>query len=135
LAVEARGYIQTSCNSFLDGPIKSKRGFSLVSIDATVRNRTGPRGSCTRSRRWIAALCWVVFATVTTVAQLQPLIKITGIVSDPSGAAIANASVDFKTEEGSFHAATDEAGNFTVLSTLSHGTLSISSPGFNPIKL
>ena len=30
---------------------------------------------------------------------------------------------------------TDDAGNFTVLSTRSYGTLSISSPGFNTIKI
>ena len=109
--------------------------FWLMNINGSMKNRTGPARSCTGSRRWTVAFCCVVFTAVTTVAQLQPLIKITGSVSDSSGGAIANASVEFKTTEGSFHAATDDAGNFTLFSTLEYGTLSITSPGFNPIKL
>ena len=100
-----------------------------------MKNRTGPAGSCTRNRRWTVAFCCVVFTAITAVAQLEPFIKITGSVSDSSGAAVANASVELKTIEGSFHAATDDAGNFTLFSTMAYGTLSITSPGFNPIKL
>jgi outer membrane receptor protein involved in Fe transport len=75
-----------------------------------------------------------MFAAITTVGQLQLLTKITGVVSDPSGAAIANATVEFRTNGSSVRTATDDAGNFTVLSTEEYGTLLVSSPGFNPIK-
>ena len=87
-----------------------------------------------RRRRWTVAFCCGVFAVVTAVAQ-QQLIKITGVVSDSSGAAIANASVEFEANGNSVRTATDDAGNFTVLSTQPYGTLSISSPGFNTIKI
>ena len=71
---------------------------------------------------------------VTTLAQ-QQFIKISGVVSDSSGAAIANASVEFEANGNSVHTATDDSGNFTVLSAQPYGTLSISSPGFNTIKI
>lgn len=72
-------------------------------------------------------------AVVVTYSQQQ--IKISGVVSDPSGAAIANASVEFQANGNSVRTATDDAGNFTLLSTVEYGTLSISSPGFSPIKI
>jgi outer membrane receptor protein involved in Fe transport len=77
-------------------------------------------------------LCLIV--AVLTVAQ-QPLNKISGVVSDSNGAAIPNASVEFDANGTSVRTATDIAGNFTVLSTQSYGTLSISSPGFNTIRI
>lgn len=76
-----------------------------------------------------------MFAVVTASGQLQLLTKITGVVSDPFGAAIANATVEFRTNEGSVRTATDDTGNFTVLSTEEYGTLLVSSPGFSPIML
>ena len=78
------------------------------------------------------SLCWILFAIVPTLAQQH---KISGVVSDANGAAIPNASVEFEANGSSVRTATDEAGNFSVLSTVSYGTLSISSPGFNTIKL
>src|SRR6185503_12167980 len=99
-----------------------------------VKKRTGPAQSCMRRRRWTVAFCCGVFAVVTAMGQ-QQLIKITGVVSDSSGAAIANASVEFEANGKQVRTETDDAGNFTVLSTQPYGTLSISSPGFNTIKI
>lgn len=78
------------------------------------------------------ALCCLLFAAVPTFAQQH---KISGVVSDANGAAIPNASVEFEANGTSVHTATDDAGNFTVLSTEAYGTLSVSSPGFNTIKI
>lgn len=80
------------------------------------------------------SLCCILFAIVPTLAQ-QQLNKISGVVSDANGAAVPNASVEFDANGTSVRTATDDAGNFTVLSTESNGTLSISSPGFNTIKI
>ena len=88
---------------------------------------------CTRRRKsWAIALCCILFAVVQAVAQQH---KISGVVSDANGAAIPNASVEFEANGSSVRTATDDAGNFTVLSTESDGTLSVSSPGFNTIKI
>lgn len=81
------------------------------------------------------SLCFILFATVPTLAQLQYLNKFSGVVSDANGAAIPNASIKFEAKGDTVRVATDDAGNFTVLSTYSYGTLSISSPGFNTIKM
>ena len=64
----------------------------------------------------------------------QPLTKISGIVSDPTGAAIQRASVEFASEGKTIRTLTDVTGSFTVLSTQSYGTLSITSPGFNTVR-
>jgi outer membrane receptor protein involved in Fe transport len=87
-----------------------------------------------RSRqRWVVVLGCILFIVVPAVAQ--QLNKISGVVSDANGAAIPNASVEFEANGTSVRTATDNAGNFTVLSTETYGTLSVSSPGFNTIKL
>jgi outer membrane receptor protein involved in Fe transport len=74
-------------------------------------------------------------AAATTAAQLGYYTKFAGVVADPSGAAIANASVEFKANRETIRTTTDEAGNFTVLSTAEYGILSISSPGFNAVTI
>jgi outer membrane receptor protein involved in Fe transport len=76
-----------------------------------------------------------LFAVVQTLAQQQILNKISGVVSDANGAAIPKASVEFEANGTSVRTTTDLEGNFTVLSAESYGTLSISSPGFNTIKV
>jgi len=76
-----------------------------------------------------------MLAAGTTAAQLGHYTKIAGVVSDPSGAAIANASVEFKANKETIRTTTDDAGNFWVLSTEESGTLSISSPGFNTFTI
>ncbi|HEX5883292.1 MAG TPA: TonB-dependent receptor [Pyrinomonadaceae bacterium] len=68
----------------------------------------------------------------TSAAQQQ---RISGSVSDPAGAAIPRASVEFETNGSIVRTTTDVAGNFTVLSTQTYGTLSISSPGFTTVRV
>lgn len=79
------------------------------------------------------ALCWLCAAL--TVGAQQPLNKISGTVSDPSGAAIQHASVEFASNGNTVRTVTDATGSFTVLSSEASGTLSITSPGFNSFKV
>jgi outer membrane receptor protein involved in Fe transport len=65
----------------------------------------------------------------------QQQAKITGVVSDQNGAAIANATVEFDANGSTTRTTTDESGNFTVLSARKYGTLSISSPGFSSVQI
>src|SRR5215211_7042243 len=121
-SVKQLSYIQIVCNSI-----------SLWSFGRAIRNRIGPIRLCTRKRRhWTTSLCCILFVSVPTLSQQH---KIFGVISDANGAAIPNAAVEFEAKGTSVHTATDGAGNFTVLSTQSYGTLSISSPGFNTIKI
>ena len=75
------------------------------------------------------------FLVANIAAAQQPLTKISGVVSDPTGAAIQRASVEFASEGNTIRTLTDAAGSFTVLSTRSYGTLSIASPGFNTVRV
>jgi outer membrane receptor protein involved in Fe transport len=77
------------------------------------------------------ALSLVLLAGITSVAQQ----RISGSVSDSTGAAVPRASVEFDSGGTTVRTTTDVAGNFTVLSTQSHGTLSISSPGFSTARV
>jgi outer membrane receptor protein involved in Fe transport len=77
-------------------------------------------------------LCCVFF--VFTISAQQQLTKIAGVVSDPNGAAIAHASVEFESNGNTIRTETDTTGSFTVFSPQSSGTLSVSSPGFSTIK-
>ena len=87
---------------------------------------------CNKSRqRWIGAL-GVLLAVITTSTAQQ---KISGSVSDPAGAAIAHASVEFESSGSIVRTTTDVAGNFTVVSTQTYGMLSISSPGFTTVRV
>ncbi|HEV8203605.1 MAG TPA: TonB-dependent receptor [Pyrinomonadaceae bacterium] len=83
-------------------------------------------------RRQAFALCFFLFAVVAHAQQ--QLTKISGVVSDPNGSAIANASVEFASKGNTIRTETDAAGSFTVLSAQAYGTLSVSSPGFSTIK-
>jgi len=76
---------------------------------------------------------WVIIGIVTVSAQQTA--KISGVVSDSNGAVIANASVELESTNSTVRTQTDVAGNFTLLSTQPYGTLSVSSPGFNTIRL
>ena len=77
--------------------------------------------------------CWIVVLVGAAPAQ-QPLVKISGVVSDSNGSAIANASVEFASNGKTIRIATDASGSFTLLSAQPYGTLSVSSPGFSTIK-
>src|SRR5215213_693596 len=97
-----------------------------------MRNRTAFMCRCNKSRqRWIGAL-GVLLAVITTSTAQQ---KISGSVSDPAGAAIAHASVEFESSGSIVRTTTDVAGNFTVVSTQTYGMLSISSPGFTTVRV
>ena len=98
-----------------------------------MRNKTGPNVWCTRIRQSTLALFWI--ATVLNVAAQEPLKKISGTVSDPTGAAIQHASVEFASNGNTVRTTTDVTGSFTVFSALPYGTLSITSPGFNTVRV
>src|SRR5689334_16706349 len=115
--------------------VTSAEQHSSQGFDRAVRNRTGPTSWCTRRRQsWTVVLCWTVLVVTTAVAQ-QQLTKISGVVADANGAAVANASVDFEANGNSIHTTTDVEGNFTLLSAQPYGMLSISSPGFNTVTI
>jgi outer membrane receptor protein involved in Fe transport len=100
-----------------------------------VRNRTGPMCLCNKRRQsWATALGSVFVCLAAAVAQ-QQLTRISGAVSDPTGAAVSNASVEFDSKGSTVRTQTDSGGNFTLLSTQAYGTLSISSPGFATAKI
>ena len=87
-----------------------------------------------KSIRRCTAICWIALAFVPAIAQQQPT-RISGVVSDTNGAAIPNAAVELEANGNSIRTATDDAGNFRLLSTASYGVLSISSPGFTTIRI
>jgi outer membrane receptor protein involved in Fe transport len=76
----------------------------------------------------------VMFLFAINLSAQEPLTKISGIVSDQNGGAIAHASVEFAANGNTIRTETDAAGSFTVLSAQAYGTLSVSSPGFSTIK-
>jgi outer membrane receptor protein involved in Fe transport len=84
-------------------------------------------------RRQGLPLCFILFAVVASAQQ--QLTKISGVVSDQNGGAIAHASVEFASNGDTIRTETDAAGSFTVLSAHPSGTLSVSSPGFSTSKL
>ena len=88
---------------------------------------------CPRIRRSLWALC--LFACVLNVSAQQSLKKISGTVSDPAGAAVQHASVEFASNGNTVRTVTDARGSFTVLSAETYGTLSITSPGFNSVRV
>ena len=113
-------------------------GFNLILIAkgaiAVVRNRTTSTRRCTRRQRFTFAFICLTCAVARVLAQQEP-VKISGVVSDQTGAAIANAAVQFDADGNTIRTATDLSGNFTVLSKRTSGTLSISSPGFGTVQI
>ena len=95
-----------------------------------MRNRTGSVISCTRIRQ-----IFFLYLCVFMSAHAQQPNKISGIVSDSSGAAIQHASVEFSSNGDIVRTSTDASGSFTLLSAVPHGTLVISSPGFSSARL
>ena len=85
---------------------------------------------CTRIRQ----IC-LLYLCVIIPAHAQQVNKISGIVSDSSGAAIQHASVEFSANGDTVRTATDATGSFTLLSAEAYGTLVISSPGFSSVRL
>ena len=74
-------------------------------------------------------------AVVHSVAAQQQLTKISGTVSDQAGAAIEHASVEFASNGSSVRTVTDASGSFALLSAQPQGTLLVTSPGFNTVRL
>src|SRR6185369_11960314 len=92
-------------------------------------------GRRTPGRRPCPALLFLIAIAVTSVSAQQQLTRISGVVSDPNGSAIANASVEFASNGKTIRTETDTSGSFTVLSAQPYGTLSVSSPGFSSVKV
>ena len=73
---------------------------------------------------------------VLTAAAQQPVIKISGVVADPAGASIRDASVEFESNgSGIVRTRTDDDGIFTLSVASADGTLSVESPGFNTARI
>ena len=115
------------CRYYRCVPVRSQ----TKAINLAVRNRTALSFLCTRIRQSSV----VFFCLIGFVTAQQPLTKITGTVRDENGAAIQKASVEFSANGTLVRTLTDATGFFTVLSTQAHGTLSISSPGFNTVSV
>jgi outer membrane receptor protein involved in Fe transport len=79
-------------------------------------------------------LC-VFVAGVVAIAQ-QPQTQISGVVSDPTGASISQASVEFATSGGDIlRTRTSERGEFVLLSKLGVGMLIIQAAGFETARI
>jgi len=127
--------------SYTDGAPVYSRITSLlwfrvdVGIGLTVRRTPSTTQYFGRQEAQLGMLAWCLFVVITSASAQQPQTRISGVVSDANGAAVAHASVEFAANGNTTRTETDEAGNFTVLSMQSYGILSVSSPGFNTIKL
>ena len=118
------------------GTVAGFNGIGTGKTSLAVRNRTGLVCLCNKRRQsWATALCSVFVCLAVATAQQQQVTKISGVVSDPTGAAIPNASVEFDSKGSTVRTQTDRGGNFRLLSTQAYGTLSISSPGFATAKI
>jgi outer membrane receptor protein involved in Fe transport len=71
------------------------------------------------------------FLCVTAEAQT----KLEGVVSDPTGATIAQAAVVFATGQGILRTRTDERGLFTLTAGGAVGVLTVQAAGFSPARI
>ena len=92
-----------------------------------MRNKTFPLVACTRR---LLFAC-VLFCSVTAQAQT----KIEGVVSDPTGATIAQAAVVFESEAGIVRTRTDERGGFSLSVGNGDGTLIVQAAGFSTARI
>ena len=76
-----------------------------------------------------------VFVVCAVAHSQQAQMKISGVVSDPAGAVIAQASVEFETSEGVARTRTDERGEFALLSESVAGTLIVQAAGFTSARI
>lgn len=60
---------------------------------------------------------------------------ISGVVSDSTGAKIAQAEVEFEFNGRIVRTRTDESGKFTLMSPTESGTLTVESAGFNTVRI
>src|SRR5690349_14677158 len=91
---------------------------ALVFVFLNVRSRTTTIQSCTK--RLQASLALVLIVCAVAHSQEQQ-IRIAGVVSDPTGAVIAQASVTFETSAGVVRTRTDDRGEFALLSDSAAG--------------
>ena len=98
---------------------------------AQVRHRTTTIQSCTKRLQ----ASFVLVLLVCAVAHGQQQIKIDGVVSDPAGASIAQASVEFETSTGVLRTRTDARGEFAFSTETATGTLVVQAAGFSTFKL
>lgn len=97
-----------------------------------MRNRTSSDHSCTGRLQASLALVCLLFVCVSVKAQER---VISGVVSDSTGAKIAQAEVEFEFGGRIVRTRTDEGGKFTLVSTAESGTLSVQSSGFNTARI
>ena len=94
-----------------------------------MKNRTS--GANTGSLR--AKLVFASIALFCVTAQAQTTIE--GVVSDPTGATIAQAAVVFESEARTVRTRTDERGSFTLSVGSSDGTLIVQAAGFSTARM
>ena len=99
-----------------------------------MRNRTTTIHSCTKRLQATCALLCVFTTAVVALAQ-QPQTQITGVVSDPTGASISQASVEFETTDGVARTRTNERGEFVLLSNTAAGMLIVEAAGFSTVRM
>lgn len=97
-----------------------------------MKNRTVAIYSCTRRLQAVLAFTGVLFFSATAAAQER---VIAGVVSDPKGARIAQAQVEFEFNGQIVRTRTDESGKFRLVSAPESGTLTVQSAGFNTTRI
>ena len=78
-------------------------------------------------------LCVFVSCLVAVAQESQT--TITGVVSDPTGASIAQASVEFETNGGVLRTRTNDRGEFVLVSKTATGLLIVQAAGFSTITM
>ena len=100
-----------------------------------MRNRTTTIQSCTKRLQASFALLCALLAGSVVVAQHPPA-QISGVVSDPTGAAISQASVEFQTSGGEvLRTRTSERGEFVLASKTAVGILRVQAAGFTSVTI
>lgn len=97
-----------------------------------MRNRTASAHSCTGRLQACLVLACVLFVCASVQAQER---VISGVVSDSTGAKIAQAEVEFEADGRIVRTRTDESGQFTLVSAAENGTLTVQSAGFNTARI
>ena len=96
-----------------------------------MKNRTVRAWSCTGVLQTCVAIACIVTACVSVRAQTH----IAGSVSDQTGAAIAQASVEFASGPRTVRTRTNEHGEFALVSEDASGTLTVQAAGFETARI
>ena len=78
------------------------------------------------------AVAWLLLACATVAAQSN---RIAGVVSDPTGASIAQALVEFENGPRIVRTRTNEQGEFELLNETGTGTLIVQAAGFSTARI